>query len=271
VILLALGWIGCSRESAHSDNPSPVVARVGELEIHASDIEHELDLLPPALQAMRDKPALRDKVLKSIARRYVLSHKAVEEGLDLDPAIRREIRRAREEILIRELRYRHLRDMPEPDDAQIQAYYRAHQARYAQPELVHIRHIVSEDPETARMIYDRLRKRPQDFEMLAAMYSVDDNTKTHGGDLNWLPPTALAPALADAVAKLKTPHELSPPVHTRFGWHVVELLARKPGHHLPLREVREQVIADMRHDAWQQWVEQQLAAMPLQRSTPAGP
>ncbi|RMH59675.1 MAG: hypothetical protein D6678_07445 [Zetaproteobacteria bacterium] len=270
-MLLLLLCLGCTQQPAPSPatTASPVVAVVGGVPIHASDIDYELSLLPASLRDMRDRRALRDKVLEAIARRYVLSRKAVEEGLDLDPTIRREIRRAREEILIRALRFRHMRDMPEPDASEIRAYYIQHRARYTRPPLLHLRHIVCADAERARMVYEHLRRKPEDFAMLAAMYSLDAQTKTHGGDLNWLPPTALAPALADAVAKLKSPHELSPPVHTRFGWHVVELLARKPGQSIPLDQVRAQVIADMRHDAWRQWVEQQLAATPIKRMAAA--
>jgi peptidyl-prolyl cis-trans isomerase SurA len=63
----------------------------------------------------------------------------------------------------------------------------------------------------------------EDFETLARSHSQDTLSAAKGGDLGWLAPGDTVPAFEEAMDKLK-PGEISPPVETKYGWHLVQVL-----------------------------------------------
>jgi len=65
-----------------------------------------------------------------------------------------------------------------------------------------------------------------DFSTLAREYSDDKGTASQGGDLGWVDPGSMVADFEQAMIALN-PGQLSPPVKTRFGWHLIEVLARR--------------------------------------------
>jgi peptidyl-prolyl cis-trans isomerase SurA len=72
---------------------------------------------------------------------------------------------------------------------------------------------------------DRVVRGGQDFGQLARLHSVD-STATRGGDLGWLYPGDTVPEFERALALLK-PGEISQPVATPFGWHLIQVTERR--------------------------------------------
>ncbi len=223
---------------------TPVVAALGNARIHESDIDAEIDALPERIQAMRHEPALRARVLRSLLRRLALSRKAEALGLDHDPEVRRRIERARESILIDQLRQWQTARMDEISDAEIRDYY--------------ARHILLPSRKQALEIIRQLR-RGRDFAALAAEYSLDDSNKGRGGDLNWFPRGVMVKPFEDAAFALKKPGDISPPVQTRFGWHVIQLLGRRPARTRSLDEARDDIVAILRRQRLDAWTDRVLA------------
>nr|BAL54087.1 peptidyl-prolyl cis-trans isomerase SurA [uncultured Gammaproteobacteria bacterium] len=98
----------------------------------------------------------------------------------------------------------------------------------------HVRHIliqpneVIDDAEAKRRL--RLLKQRlaqgEDFATLAQNYSDDKASSVKGGDLGWITPEAVVPAFREAMDRLKE-GEISEPVQTPFGWHLIQVLGRK--------------------------------------------
>lgn len=75
----------------------------------------------------------------------------------------------------------------------------------------------------------QLRARIQggeDFAALARSHSKDKVSASKGGDLGWVNPGDLVPQFEEAMNALK-PNEVSEPVQTRFGWHIIQVLDRR--------------------------------------------
>lgn len=98
----------------------------------------------------------------------------------------------------------------------------------------HVRHILLKpdmsmtSEETSRQmnnLYQQLRSG-KDFALMAKQYSVDAASAVKGGDLGWVSPEELVPAFAKAMEALPL-HTISKPVHSQFGWHLIEVLERK--------------------------------------------
>jgi peptidyl-prolyl cis-trans isomerase SurA len=101
-------------------------------------------------------------------------------------------------------------------------------------EQTHARHILlrvsdlTPEAEVQRRLTDlreRVVKGGQDFGQLARLQSVDA-TATRGGDLGWLYPGDTVPEFERAMALLK-PGEVSQPVQSPFGWHLIQVLERR--------------------------------------------
>lgn len=103
-----------------------------------------------------------------------------------------------------------------------------------------VRHILlntspQRSDDEARQQLEQLRQRirgGEDFAELARTYSNDKESGERGGDLNWVSPGMLVPPFEQAMNALK-PNEISAPVKTQFGWHLVQVLERRQAQATP--------------------------------------
>ncbi|MFN3566792.1 MAG: peptidylprolyl isomerase, partial [Burkholderiaceae bacterium] len=129
-----------------------------------------------------------------------------------------------------------------------------------------VRHILlrvsdlTPEPEVRRRLQDlrdRVVRGGQDFGQLARLHSVDPSA-TRGGDLGWLYPGDTVPEFERAMNQLK-PGEVSEPVQSPFGWHLIQVLARRT-EESPIERNRlaaRQALRDRKADeAYQEWLRQ---------------
>lgn len=67
----------------------------------------------------------------------------------------------------------------------------------------------------------------EDFAMLASRYSQDPGTAKNGGELNWFGTGRMVPEFEQAAFALQKPGQVSKPIQTRFGWHIIKLIDKK--------------------------------------------
>jgi len=92
-------------------------------------------------------------------------------------------------------------------------------------EEVRARHILVPEEAEAKAALARVRKG-EDFAKVAAELSKDPGSGKEGGDLGWFAKDRMVAPFADAAFKLK-PGEVSEPVKSDFGWHVIKLEERR--------------------------------------------
>jgi peptidyl-prolyl cis-trans isomerase C len=138
--------------------------------------------------------------------------------------------------------------------AEVEKFYKESPPnRFDTPEMVRASHIlvaVRKDapPEEALAAETKINdlaariKKGEAFETLAKQYSDDPKAKETSGDLDYFSRERIMPEFADAAFKLKV-GEVSPPVRTQFGFHLIKLTDRKPAHTATLDEAREQITA----------------------------
>mgnify|MGYP001812705327 CR=1 FL=1 len=155
----------------------------------------------------------------------------------------------------------------EISDEALETYYRENASRLTFPEQVRVRHILltwkpmgtTDDRAAIRKqmtpILERARAG-EDFAELAREYSDDYATAKNGGDTGLFHRGQMVPAF-EAVAFALQPGEISDPVETPFGVHILRLEEHKEARLLPLEEIREQLREHIREERMEAAVEQE--------------
>ena len=116
--------------------------------------------------------------------------------------------------------------------------------------------LTDQDAERRLMGYrDQVRAKTADFAELAKKYS-EDGSAAKGGDLGWMSPGDLVPEFEQAMNRLQI-GEVSNPVKTEFGWHLIQVLERREGQ-LTVEKQRQFARAAIRErkfdQAYQEWL-----------------
>ena len=156
-------------------------------------------------------------------------------------------------------------DVADVSDVELERFYAENEARLTLPEQVRVRHILlkwkpmgTQDDRAAireqmKPILERARAG-EDFAALAAEYSEDFSTKSNGGDTGLFGPGTMVPEFEQVAFSLDV-GEVSDPVNTVFGVHILKLEERQEARLLPLDEVREQLRDYIREEKMEAAVE----------------
>jgi parvulin-like peptidyl-prolyl isomerase len=142
-------------------------------------------------------------------------------------------------------------------DKQVEDYYEKNKAQYSQPESRDVRHILVRTRAKADELYIQLQGGA-DFSDLAKKNSEDTGSKANGGKLTISKGQTVAPFDKEAFA-LKE-NEISKPVKTEFGFHLIQPIGGvKPAKVTPLEDVkdsiRQQLVQTKKNDAMTKWVD----------------
>ena len=141
---------------------------------------------------------------------------------------------------------------PQVSDADVQAYYNAHQVQFTVKEQVKVRHILIAVPAGADAKTDSAAKAKADdllkqikaggnFADLASKNSDDPGSKTQGGELGFLDRGRTVPEF-DKTAFSLAPGQTSDVIKTQFGYHILQVEAKNTAHVKPLAEVRGEIV-----------------------------
>jgi parvulin-like peptidyl-prolyl isomerase len=142
-------------------------------------------------------------------------------------------------------------------DKDIEDYYAKNKTQYSQPESRDVRHILVKTKAKANQLYAEL-KNGGDFAALAKANSEDTGSKENGGKLTISRGQTVAPFDKKAF-ELKV-NEISTPVKTEFGYHIIQALGPvKAAKVTPLKEVKEairqQLLQSKKNEKMTKWVD----------------
>jgi peptidyl-prolyl cis-trans isomerase C len=126
----------------------------------------------------------------------------------------------------------------------IRAAYDDYVADYGE---VHVKHILLSTEEDALAVKAELEAGAA-FDTVAKAKSIDPSAQQNGGDLSWVPRGRTVKPFEDAAFALTTPGQLSDPVQTQFGWHIIRLEEARKGTPLPFEqqaaELQQQLLVE---------------------------
>ncbi len=139
----------------------------------------------------------------------------------------------------------------------IEAFYKDNPGRFDQKKRVRARHILvkADDPagagaakgDVAKARIDALAarvKKGEDFAKVASEASDDPGSRERGGDLGFFSAGVMAKAFEDAAMKMK-PGEVSEPVRTQFGWHLIKVEEVKEPEQITLDKARPEIAREL--------------------------
>jgi peptidyl-prolyl cis-trans isomerase C len=208
---------------APAATPDPVLATVNGQPIHMSELNIAAETLPPQARAMPPQQ-LYPMLLEQLIDARALLVEAQKNGLDKDPNVQRVMQLAADRALESALLSKVVRPQV-TDDAVKAKFDQDNSATGGEPE-VHARHILVGDEATAKKIIADLKKGG-DFAALSKQYSKDPGASAQGGDLGFFKKSDMVPEFAAAAFALKDNEVTQTPVHTQFGWHVIQVLEHR--------------------------------------------
>jgi len=223
-----------------------VVARVNGQDITEADLA--VAASDPALQLPSIPEELKRELLISYLIDLKLGAKAAEAAKVGDnPDFARKLAYNRDKTLLDEYLDQEARKAVTPEAAK--KLYDETAKNMTPEEEVHARHILVDNEEDAKKAAARV-KGGEDFAKVAGELSKDPGSKTDGGDLGFFTKDRMVEPFAEAAFKLK-PGEISDPVKSQFGWHVIKVEERRAKPVPSFDEMKDQVNAYLERKAQQ--------------------
>jgi len=234
-----------------------VIAKAGSLEVQRGDVENMLNALPPQARAdVKANRAIAERLVRSQLADKALLQQAQTQNWAQRPEVKAQIDAATKEIVFRSY-LTSVSAVPAdyPSDKELQAVYDQTKGQMVKPAQYRVAQIfipapandakaVADGRKSATDIAKQAQGPKADFTALMKKYSKDPSAQT-GGDTGLIPLNQLLPEMRPVVGKLKK-GDVSAPVQSGQGFHVLKLVDMTPQATPTLAEVRDSLRNAMR-------------------------
>src|SRR5271169_6225552 len=242
-----------------AQDADPVVARANGVDIRQSDLALAEEEVGPNMPQMGPDQK-RDYLITYLADVIVLAQAAEQQKLADRDDVKHRLQFERSKVLMETL----LQDAGTTamtDDAMHKVYDDAVK-QMANEQEVHARHILVATEDEAKAIEDQLKKGA-DFATLAKEKSKDPGA-AEGGDLGYFTKDQMVPEFAEVAFKMY-PGQLSNPVKTQFGWHIIKVEDRRQRPVPEFDKIKEQIDAYLVRKAQSDYVGELRSAANIER------
>lgn len=193
---------------------------------------------------------VKAEILKNIARERVVLDKAYAKNIDSTNEVKEQLEALKRQVII-QVYLKSMMDeiVPEKD---VQKEYETLKEKYAGKHEVKASHILVETEEEAKAIAKQL-KDGADFAVLAKEKSIDKASGAKGGDLGYFAKERMVPEFADAAFAAKA-GEVTEPVKSDFGWHIIKVEDKRPIQPPKYEEVKERIQQGLANEAVERYV-----------------
>lgn len=214
-----------------------VLATVGGREITVNDLDTLMKSLNPQTARQFQTPDGRRRLLEELINQELFYLDAVKSDIEQDEDFKRELDKA---IAVFIKQYAISRYLAKADvgEEEIAAFYEENKNQFKTTESIKASHILVESKKKADEIVTEIASGLA-FEEAAQKYSSCPS-KDHGGDLGFFTRGKMVPEFEEAAFDMKE-GEVSSPVETQFGWHIIKLMDRKPETVKSLDEVKDMI------------------------------
>ncbi|MBF0460151.1 MAG: peptidylprolyl isomerase [Magnetococcales bacterium] len=263
IAIIVFAWVMPVRADDSAAKPEKRLAVVAEMgDVKISDAEYDVlasHLTPEAREALEKDASFRTKFVQdAIVKKYLLSQ-ARSSGFDKKPLTRERMDLAAEQSLIGQYVASQAEPASDfPTDAEVKSFYDKNKDAVRKPGQAHVAQIFIGVPQNADgnfrkgartriyQIFKEVVAAPKKFGDVAKLKSEHQDSAAKGGDLGWLNGDQMLPEMVSVIGTMQ-PNEISSPVQSAGGWHILKLLEVRKGDVLPFNEAKTTLIGAMRH------------------------
>ena len=231
---------------------SPVICRVGDLEITERQLDLRRKEMSEGEQARYDGPDGQRLLLKRMVEEALLVHAGYERELYNDADVARTLIANRRFTMANAMLQIGLLKDHEPSLDEVREYYLAHREQYVNQGIMQAQHIECATEEDADRAYERLTEgegRQALFPYVAGDLSINEKTRITRGELGWFNKGGFIAMIPDSKAFIAAIWDfdigLHRPVEVNGRWHIVEVLRREYARPMTLEEAEYRVKQEM--------------------------
>ena len=253
-LLAPLAAVAADKDKPAADKPAAtggkIIAKVNGAPILQS--RFDVILKSQTAHGQQDTPEFREELRDVLITREVLAQEALKRKIDKDPMYLAQLDVMKQQILLT-LLFEDFMKKSAPTEEAIHSEYervKADAAKSPRKEYK-ARHILVKEEADAKAIIEQLQNGA-DFAALAKEKSIDPGSKDNGGELEWSEADHYVGPFGDALKSLKKGETTKEPVHTSYGYHVIQLADERP---VPFPEydrvktqIRDSLVARARED-----------------------
>lgn len=232
-----------------------VLLESDQVKITSLDFEAELERIPAEhREEFLSSKARISKLLENMLIYKTQAAQARKAGIDNEPLMKKRLELAAEKLLGQEQADRSVASLELPDfEPRARELYKINAEKYTLPEKVRASHILVDsknrtDEGALKRIQDVRAKAlaGQPFDALAQEYSDDPSAKSNKGDLGFFEAGKMVRPFSDAAFALSKPGEISEPVKTQFGYHIILFHEKQASKLQPFDEVKAEIVEGLR-------------------------
>ncbi|MFZ4126012.1 MAG: peptidylprolyl isomerase [Rickettsiales bacterium] len=204
-----------------------VMLKVGNQDVTAAEVQRTWEgLFPtgsaPAFDTVNE--SVRQNVLRGIITEKLVMQEALKQNIDKNDAVLKEIKAAKNKIILRHFLDSKTEGMVSEDA--VKADYERLVRSLADQKEIRARHILVASEKEAKELAEKIEDG-ESFEKMAKEFSKDPGTAKQGGDLGYFTQDKMIKEFAEAAFDLDV-GEVSDPVKSPFGWHLIKLEDKRP-------------------------------------------
>ena len=237
-------------------SPDTVVARQGTATLTMADIDAFAQRMEPSQRpGFFNSPKRLESLISSLLVQRQLAAEAEKAGLAKDPSVQKQLELAKDEVLSKARMDQFRADLKLPDFEKLaREEYIGHKEKYVKRGKLDVKHVListeHRSDEEAKTLADDVHKQavahPDQFDALVDKYSEDPSKAQNHGLMTDASSKRYVSQFSDAASALKMPGEISPVTKTRFGYHVLKLIARTSDAPETFDQVKAQIVEDLR-------------------------
>ncbi len=229
-----------------------VVATYSGKQLTSADVLREIERLPGPSRAYLSAPERKRQFVENIILNDLLFTEAQKAGYDKDPDVEKQVADTRKRLVVQRL-MREYQKPPTISDEEAKKYYDDNPNLFSSTQI-EASHILVKDEDTAKKLRAELVADKSKFADKAKELSIDKTSGAKGGDLGKFGQGRMVPEF-ERVAFALQPGEVSQPVKTQYGWHVILVSEREGGERKPFDQVKEQIKTTVRNKQLQENVQ----------------
>ncbi|WP_040213680.1 peptidylprolyl isomerase [Clostridium polynesiense] len=219
-----------------------ILASVNGVNITENDVNAVIARYPQERRGFLNTENGKAQLLNEIVSFELMYNKGKEMNFENSPEYIAQLEAIKKELLT-QVTISTLLSQVNVTDEEVKAAYEANKDAYKEPPMVNAKHILVNDETLANNIYEEINSGSISFENAALKYSTCPS-KEQGGSLGNFSRGMMVPEFENAAFDMN-PGDLSTPVQSQFGWHIIKVEDKTEEVNRSFEEVKNQVKNDV--------------------------